>query len=210
MQVVDLPVHAIISAEWSPNEMDVGMRCHLRQSIRRFGLMVPLVVRPSGDERYETVGGAQRLSVLTDLGVATVPCVVVDLDDVHARLLAQALNRIHGEDDLGLKAELVREVLESLPEQEMLDLLPETAESLRALAALGEADLAEHLQAWERAQGARLKHMIFQLTGEQLEVVTRALERLMAGVTKGGSNPNRRGNALYQMCREYLERSDLS
>ena len=134
----------------------------------------------------------------------------MDIDDAHAHLLAQALNRIQGEDDVGLKAELVRHVLESLPEQEVLDLLPETSETLQALATLGKADLAEHLQAWEQARAARLEHMIFQLSHKQAEVVTEALERVMAGVAKDGSNPNRRGNALYQLCREYLERSDRS
>ena len=96
---------------------------------------------------------------------------MVDLDDSNVRLLAQALNRIEGEDDLGLKAELFKEVLRTLPQSEVLSILPESAESLKALTALGEIDIAEHLRAWQQAQSARLRHLTFQLNGNQLEVV---------------------------------------
>ena len=210
MDVVDIPLMKLREVPWNPNVMDDHMLARLRKSITRFGLIENLVVRAIGRGQYEVLSGNQRLHVLKESGVASAPCVVVDLDDAHARLLVQALNRIQGEDDLGLKAELVRQVLESLPEQEVLDLLPETVETLQTLANLGTADLAENLQAWEQARAARLQHMIFQLTHKQVEVMTEALERVMAGVTKDGSNPNRRGNALYQLCRDYLKRSDPS
>ena len=210
MDVVDLPLVKLREVPWNPNVMDDHMLARLKKSITRFGLIENLVVRAVGRGEYEVLSGNQRLHVLRESGIPSAPCAVVDLDDAQARLLAQALNRIQGEDNLGLKAELVRQVLESLPEQEVLDLLPETAETLQALATLGKADLAEHLEAWEQAQAARLEHMIFQLSHKQVEVVTEALERVMAGVTKDGSNPNRRGNALHQLCRDYLERSQLS
>jgi ParB family chromosome partitioning protein len=53
--------------------MDETMRSRLRCSIQRFGLVVPLVVRPVGDDCYETIGGAQRLVVLRELGINPVP-----------------------------------------------------------------------------------------------------------------------------------------
>ena len=210
MDVVDISLVKLREVPWNPNVMGDHMLARLRESITRFGLIENLVVRAIGRGEYEVLSGNQRFHVLRESGATSAPCVVVDLDDAHARLLAQALNRIQGEDNLGLKAELVRQVLDSLPEQEVLDLLPETAETLQTLANLGTADLAENLQAWEQARAARLQHMIFQLSHEQVEVVMEALERVMAGVTKDGSNPNRRGNALYELCRDYLERRNLS
>ena len=134
----------------------------LKKSLRRFGLVIPLVVRPVGDGEYETVGGAQRLSVLRDLGMQSAPCVVLEADDINARLLAQALNRIQGEDDLGVKAQLLQEVLRRVPGTELLARLPETAQSLQALAALGQEDIAGYLRSWQQAQSARLKHLTFQ------------------------------------------------
>ena len=136
---------------------------------------------------------------------------VVELDDAPARLLTQALNRVHGEDDLGLRAEVVREVLDKLPQKEVLSLLPETAESLSSLCSLGQEDMAEYLASWQKAQAARLKHLQFQLTSAQTEVVEEVLARLLPGTRESrGDSPNARGTALYLLCLGYLEREGSS
>ena len=119
MQLIQLPIHLIQVPEWNPNRMDEDTRPKLLSSSDRFGLVVPLVVRSISDGRYETVGGAQRLGVLRDMGHAKVPSVIVQVDDAEARLLAQALNRIQGQDDLGLRAEALRHVLETMPREEV-------------------------------------------------------------------------------------------
>ena len=81
----------------------------------------------------------------------------------------------------------------------MLSLLPESAASLEALSSLGETSLAEHLQVWQQAKAARLHHMIFQLSADQVKIVEEALD-------SDGAAPNRRGNALFLLCRSYLQR----
>jgi ParB family chromosome partitioning protein len=206
MKVVDLPIGQIHAAVWNPNQMDKTMHSRLRRSIQRFGLVAPLVVRPIGDDSYQTIGGAQRLAVLRELGITAVPCVVVEADDANARLLAQALNHIQGQDDLGLQAELIREVLQSLPQEEVLQLLPETAQSLQALSTLGQETLADYSKSWQNAQSARLKHLQFQLTSAQLEIVEEALTQLLPQAkAELGDSPNARGTALYLLCQAYLE-----
>jgi ParB family chromosome partitioning protein len=159
-----------------------------------------------GAGRYETIGGAQRLSVLRELGTEAVPCVMVEAGDIEARLLSQCLNRIAGEDDLGLRAEMLQEILNQIPQADVVKLLPETVESLNAFASLGQQDLAGYLQNYQQAQVARLKHLTFQFTPPQLEVIEEALARVMpqAGDPSAG-NPNPRGNALYLLCQSYLE-----
>lgn len=206
MKIINLSMSAITPSPWNSNEMDEAMQARLVRSIKRFGLVDPLVVRRVRRDTYETVGGAQRLLVLQGMGVTTAPCVVVKADDAGARLLSQALNRIAGNDNLGLRADLMRDVLKALPEEEVLAVLPDTAESLRALSSLGQEDIAEQLKAFERTQGARLKHLQVELTNSQLEVVKEAMKRAMAGSDKDGDNPNRRGTALAAICRDYLKR----
>ena len=207
MEITEIAIEQIREAPWNPNSLDEGMLLRLRRSIERFDLVTPLVVRQLEPPLYETIGGAQRLAVLRELGFTTVPVLIVNADDAEARLLSQCLNRISGEDDLGLKAELIRELLSSMPEEEVIRLLPETAESLSALASLGQVELASYLQAWQQAQVARLKHLQFQLTSDQLEVVEEVLERLLPVAREShGDSPNARGTALYLLCLGFLER----
>ena len=205
MDLVHLPLERIFEANWNPNQMDEATCARLRSSLDRFGLVVPLVVRPAGDDLYETLGGAQRLGILRELGMDSVPCVVIDIDDANARLLAQTLNRIQGEDDLGLKAELLQKVLRDIPQVDVLSLLPETSLSLQAFADLGQQDMAGYLKSWQQAQSARLKHLTFQSTPAQLEAIEEALALVMPQVRDGQSdNPNPRGNALFLLCQHYL------
>ena len=211
MQIVEIPLNKLMEVPWNPNQLDPAMLARLTESISRYGLVQNLVVRPLGDGTYEVLSGNQRLQVLRGRGHEVVPCVVGELDDARARLLAQALNRIHGEDDLGLRAELVREVLDKLPQEEVLSLLPETAESLSSLCSLGQEDMAKYLESWQQAQYARLKHLQFQLLPNQLEMVEEALARLLPEARKNrGENPNERGVALFLLCKRFLTSEEAS
>ena len=211
MEVVDLQVSMIQEPSWNPNTMDDAMVSHLSRSIQRYGFLVPLVVRAMDIGNYETVGGAQRLAVIKSLGFEHAPCVIVTADGSEARLLSQVLNRVQGEDNIGLRAELVREVLKDFPEAELLGLLPESTHSLKALVSLGEDDIVDHLQAWDKAQAAKLKHILFQLLPNQLEMVEKALGSLLPEAKKvRGESPNVRGVALFLLCKRFLELEEAS
>jgi ParB family chromosome partitioning protein len=114
-----------------------------------------------GNNHYETIGGAQRLCILKEMNTSEAECVIVAADDAEARLLSQALNHIAGSDNLGLCAQVLREILESKSQDEVLALLPETAASLQDLTSIGEQSIAQALQHWEQTQKARLRHLAF-------------------------------------------------
>ena len=210
MQLVNIPLDLLTEAPGNPNQMDRAMWERLYRSLKRFGLVQNLVVRPKGDGTYEVLSGNQRLQALRESGADTAPCLVKELADYDAQLLSQALNHIRGEDDLGLRAELLREVLEGIGEEEVLQILPETTESLQAFASLGQQDLAAHLQAWQQAQGARLRHLQVQLTERQMEVVEEALRRMVPRARELHESPNIRGTAVYLLCKFYLENTEDS
>ena len=154
--------------------------------------------------------GNQRLRVLREQGIATVPCVEVQADDTQARLLTQAMNAIHGDDDLNRKAALVKEILAAMPAEEVAGILPETADALRGLASIGQtspAALGDQLAAWSDAQQARaavkLHVTSFPFSDLQKEIVEEAVVRALPRVT-GTEAPNRRALALVAVCTDWL------
>lgn len=207
MNIQEIRLDLIDVPDWNPNQMDAIMHGRLRLSIQRFGLIVPLVVRAK-EERFETLGGAQRLGILRDVGNETASCVVIDADDSKARLLTQALNHIEGEDDVLKQADLLHDLLASHSQTEIASLLPGAATTLQALSSVGDESMADHLQGWEqrRTQTARLNHLTAQFTGDQLRVVQDALNAASQATPESRSaNPNARGNAFYHICLTYLE-----
>ncbi len=207
MKTIDINLTELRPAPWNPNQMDEMMIARLRESISRYGLVEPLVVRPLDGSLYEVLSGNQRLRVLQDMDLGSIPCVIVELNDIKAMLLAQALNSLRGEDDLALKGALLKEILSSVSEGEVLSLLPETTESLKSLSLINEMDLAENLKTWEEAQVARLRHMQLQFTDKQLETVEKAISLVIHEAKENGfDNPNIRGNAVFLLCKFYLER----
>ena len=210
MKVNELPIENLIEATWNPNHVDERGHNRLKESLSRYGLVEPLVVRPKEDSSYEVLSGNHRFKAIRNMGFSSIPCVVVNLDDAEAMLLAQTLNGLHGEDDQAQKGELFKNILASIPENKVLSLLPETTESLRSLASFSQLDLAEHLQAWEQAQAAKLKHMVLQFTNEQLETVEEALSQVLPKARNDkAKSPNTRSTAMYLLCRSYLEKEEI-
>jgi ParB family transcriptional regulator, chromosome partitioning protein len=209
MKIVEIPVEQLKEDPNNANVMDQQMTDRLRESIRRYGLVQNLVVRQIGKNAYEVLSGNQRLKVIKEMGFTLVSCVVVTIDDAQARLLAQALNRVRGEDDLGLRADVVKEILKKIPQSEVLNILPETALSLKSFSALRQEDMTTYLKNWQVSQSAKLKHLQFQLSPAQLEVVEKVLVRFISDVKRNQVVvPNIRGTALYLLCKSYLEKGE--
>ena len=207
MEPINIPIDQLKEAPWNTNQMDPKAMLRLKESIQRFGLVQALVVRAIGNENYETIGGNMRLKLLKEMGFTHAPCFIVTLDDSHARLLGQVLNHLHGIDAISLRGELIKEVLQTIPESEVLSMLPETVVSLQSLTSIGQQDMASYLQNWERAKATRLNTMQFRLSSSQQSLVEEALSKVMPMVSQAVNNPNTRGNALFLLCQKFLERS---
>ena len=208
MEILEVPVDLLREAPWNPNEADEATLRRLGVSLQRFGIVVPLVVRSLGDA-YEVLSGNQRLRVLREQGAATIPCVEIQADDARARLLAQTLNRVHGEDDLNKKAALVKDILAAMTAEEVATVLPDSVEALRGLASIREANpasLAKQVTGWAAVQHAKAEaglHVTsFSLSTDQKDAVERAVGLMLPrlGTTEA---PNRRGVALAELCTEW-------
>ena len=207
MELTNIPAPALRVAPWNPNSMSPAMEAHLAASLDRFGLVVPVVVRPDGPDHYQVIGGNQRLAALQARGVDPIPCVVVTVDDTEARLLAQALNAIHGADDWNSKAALVRDLLASLPPETVAALLPDTPTALASWATLGQQGpdtLAQAVTVWAQAKAVRLERVSFPFTADQKATVEAAITQALPGVAEHAPTPNRRALALLAICTEWL------
>ena len=60
----------------------------LKESIKNYGLIEPLVVRPLNKDQYEVICGMRRYYALQDLGIKEIECTVKKIDDTGAIDLA--------------------------------------------------------------------------------------------------------------------------
>ena len=96
---------------WNTNVVSPENQSKIEESIKRFGMFKPLVVRTLDDGRLEILGGQHRWEAAKALGIEQVE--VVDLgkiDDKRAKEISLVDNSRYGSDD-GLKfSELLREL----------------------------------------------------------------------------------------------------
>jgi len=90
----------------NPRNISKEMLDKLRQSLREFGFVDPLVINKDN----EVIGGNQRLKAAKAEGIKEVPVVVVDLPKNKEKALNLALNKITGEWD----EELLKNFIEDL------------------------------------------------------------------------------------------------
>lgn len=112
-----LPIESLIPAEYNPRkELKPGDKEYekIKNSISEFGFADPVVVNKRGQkDKYIIVGGHQRVTVAKALGYTEVPCAIVDLDAEHEKALNVALNKITGEWNKELLADLIADLQEA-------------------------------------------------------------------------------------------------
>lgn len=134
MEVVQIEVEAIEPNGWNVNRMSPGMMKKLAAYLKREGLVEPIVVRPhpQHDGRYEILGGFHRWTICKEqLGYQTVPCVVLTgLDDRRAKILSVNLNSMKGESVPSLLSNLLHDLEQEMPLDDMAFTLPYDANEI--------------------------------------------------------------------------------
>jgi ParB family chromosome partitioning protein len=87
-KITSIPVSKIIPFKNHPFKVnDDSAMQELVDSIKDYGVMVPLIVRQTADGNYELMSGHRRRRVCEVLGIEMVPARVVDIDDDSAAIL---------------------------------------------------------------------------------------------------------------------------
>ncbi len=99
MNIKEYKPDELIAAEYNPRQLTKDQHKDLTDSIKRFGLVDPLIVNTHKDRMNILVGGHQRLKIAQELNIKTIPCVQVKLTPEKERELNIRLNRNTGEWD---------------------------------------------------------------------------------------------------------------
>jgi ParB family chromosome partitioning protein len=95
VQFADLPVRAIRANPRQPRTVfDEDSLSELTHSVREFGVLQPIVVRPTDNQEYELVMGERRWRAAATAGLATIPAIVRETPD-DALLRDALLENIH-------------------------------------------------------------------------------------------------------------------
>lgn len=88
-QILLLPQEDILPNPHQPRErFDTDELEGLATSIRQNGLLQPLNVRPTSDGRYELIAGERRLRAARLVGIARIPCIIMDVTDEKSAVYA--------------------------------------------------------------------------------------------------------------------------
>ena len=99
LKTKDYPIESLIFAEYNPRQLTKDQHKDLTDSIKRFGLVDPLIINTHKDRKNILIGGHQRCKIAKELKYKTVPCVEVSLTPDKERELNIRLNRNTGEWD---------------------------------------------------------------------------------------------------------------
>jgi ParB family transcriptional regulator, chromosome partitioning protein len=95
VRFLDLPIRSIRANPRQPRTVfDEDSLSELTHSVREFGVLQPIVVRPTADDEYELVMGERRWRAAATAGLTTVPAIVRDTPD-DALLRDALLENIH-------------------------------------------------------------------------------------------------------------------
>ena len=86
--VIELPVSKLYPFPNHPFQVRDDERMNETvESIREYGVLMPLIVRERGDEAYEIISGHRRKRACELAGIETVPVIIRNLDDDAATII---------------------------------------------------------------------------------------------------------------------------
>jgi ParB family transcriptional regulator, chromosome partitioning protein len=195
---------------WNTNLMTVENEAKLDESIKRFGVYKPIVVREHPDgEGFEILGGQHRWEAAQRLGYTEVPIVDVGpISDTTAKEIGLVDNGRYGEDDTLALSRLLKE----LGTEDIALFMPYTDSELETILAASSIDIDEldQLDQTEMPDlsgaglGATHQVMRFKVPVEDVAWITSAIERRQReqGFTTEDSMTNA-GNAFVDLMKAY-------
>lgn len=206
MQLQSIPTASIRPNDYNPNVVTKKVMTTLKGAITRDGYIQPIIVRndPADATKFIVVDGEHRFEILSGLGYAEIPCVVVAVDEDYAKVQTINMNKIRGDHDRIKMAELIVKLKQKYTEAELEEMLGFEKQDLRSYEDLAGFDLSkmgdrtDEINALDEkmkgtAELPTTTDFSIAVTPEQLRIIEAALH------SKKGS----RQDALVAICHEY-------
>ena len=115
IETVLVKVTDLIPSEYNPRKWSKEQTEQLKESIKRFGIVDPIIANIADNRRNVVIGGHFRLEVAKQLGYTEIPVVYVNIPDVEReKELNLRLNKNQGEFDYGLLAKFDENLLKDI------------------------------------------------------------------------------------------------
>ena len=115
MHIVEVPINELRASEYNPRKHTKEQAQQLKSSIRRFGIVDPIVANKAANRKNIVVGGHFRLEIAKEMSYKSVPIVYVNLPEIKKeKELNLRLNKNTGEFDLDLLAEFDESLLQDV------------------------------------------------------------------------------------------------
>lgn len=107
-QVTMLSPGSLVPNPWNTNVVSPDNEAKLEESIKRFGMFKPVVVRELADGTLQIIGGEHRAGAAQRMGIKAIPVVNLGrIDDTKAKEISLVDNGRYGADDTLQLAELL-------------------------------------------------------------------------------------------------------
>ena len=144
----EIDIKLIIKNPWNPNQMDKKTLKAEKESIEKYGVVAPIIVRPLKN-KYQIIDGEHRYRVCNDLGYKKIPSVIIDgLEDKDAKKLTIILNETKGQHDKIELGKLLGELETDFGDNLKIG-LPFTNDDLKDLIEFGNVE-------WDKYEGLEL------------------------------------------------------
>ena len=103
IQTIQVSINDLISPDYNPRKWNQEQIKSLKESIKRFGLVDPIIANSAPERKNIVIGGNFRLNIAKQLGFKEVPVVYLNIPDIEKeKELNLRLNRNTGEWDFEL------------------------------------------------------------------------------------------------------------
>jgi len=106
IHIVEVPINELRVSEYQSRKHSKEQADQLKESIKRFGMVDPVICNSVPERKNVIIGGHFRVEVAKEMGMTTMPVVFVQIADINKeKELNLRLNKNTGEFSLDLLAE---------------------------------------------------------------------------------------------------------